>query len=262
MRKTIYLLLIFIFIGCSTISVHNSFVESISNQDQITILSLNMMGYDPNNSRIDRMQPVIDLCKQDNVDILLLQEGYSGLFQRDSINYLRDELGFPASFEAPVFGVYPFSLQNIGIISRYPWLETDSSPCEIQMIETIDNLPVPNKRRVVMGQIDVPGMGKINTYSVHMASSPTTEEERTKQISCIINFIDSKTNDSAEILGGDFNMSPDSPAYKVIIDAGFRGYGQTPDFIFVRGPIEIVDWKLVFADHFVSDHCGILVKIQ
>ena len=95
-----------------------------------------------------------------------------------------------------------------------------------------------------------------------MASSPTTQEERNKQISCIIDFINSNSSDSMEILGGDFNMDVDNPAYGYIIDAGFRGYGNAPDFIFVRGAIEIVDWKIVFTDHFVSDHCGILVKIQ
>ena len=259
MKTTAVLLVLLLLSACSR-SLVNSDPGSLPNQDHLTVLSLNMKGYDPNASREARMQPVVNLCKQEGMDLLLLQEGVSGLL-KGSIDLLRDKLTFPASFEAPVFGVWPFNLNNVGIISRYPWLETHSASCEIKMVQVIDNLPIPGKRRVVMGQVHVPGIGQVNAYSVHLASGPTTQEERQKQVTCMLDFINSRPGAVMDILGGDFNFGPDNLAYQMILDTGFQGFGQAPDFVFVRGHGGITEGKIVFTDHFVSDHCGILVKI-
>jgi endonuclease/exonuclease/phosphatase family metal-dependent hydrolase len=259
--KTIILTLALLLAGCSTFHEVNGPAAALPDQTSIKVLTLNLKA-DDSQPREARLEPVVAACKAQGVDILLLQEGASGVSETDNIDLLRAKLGYPSMIEAPVFGVYPFKLNNVGIISRYPWLETNSSACEVQVVEKIDQLPIPGKRRVIMGQVYIPGLGQVYAYSVHLASSPTNQEERNKQVACMLEFIDSRPGGVLEILGGDFNFGEDNPAYQMIIRAGFKGVGSAPDFIFVRGAGEIIDWHPEFTDHFVSDHVGVVATIR
>ncbi len=112
-----------------------------------------------------------------------------------------------------------------------------------------------------MAHLDVPGIGMINVYSTHMASSPTTQEEREKQVMEEIVFINSQMKADIDIFGGDFNFDNTNPAYKIIQNSGFVGYDVGVDHIMIRGG-RILSGEEVFSDHFVSDHSGILVEVS
>jgi endonuclease/exonuclease/phosphatase family metal-dependent hydrolase len=230
-------------------------------RDYLTVLSLNLKGHDPNYSREERLRPVVELCRAEKVDVLLLQEGVAGLVVRDSIKELQGQLGLAGRTKAPVFGVWPFMTYEIGVLSRFPFNRTVSAGCGVSMVPTLDKLPIPGKRRIVGGHFQVPGLGAVKACSVHLASKPLNQEERMKQVTCLLAFISEQSRPDLEILGGDFNFRQNNPAYGLVQAAGFQGFGSGVDFVFCRGG-EVYDGKSVFTDHFVSDHCGILVKIR
>jgi endonuclease/exonuclease/phosphatase family metal-dependent hydrolase len=260
--KKYFILFYLLLVGCGTLSLCQRVnVNSPPFKTSLTILSFNMLGVSLTASRDARMIPLVQVCKENNVDILLLQES---IWQpnEDRISLLRGALGgLYDCTEAPTFGVWPFQIHDIGILSKYPFIAINSADCTIKMTGTLDNMPLPNKKRVVTATINVSGVGVVNVASTHMASCPVSEEERQNQVKMIVGFIETLPKADMDIIGGDFNFDNNNLAYSILTSMGYIGCDVGIDHIMVRGG-KFISCQEVLNDHYSSDHSGVLATVS
>ncbi|MCM8821190.1 MAG: hypothetical protein NC932_04490, partial [Candidatus Omnitrophica bacterium] len=79
---------IILLMGCLPCSVRmrNNYEEKQIFANSIKVLTLNMRASDPRHTREERMQPVVELAKNENIDVIFLQEGTRGLIPGNSIS--------------------------------------------------------------------------------------------------------------------------------------------------------------------------------
>lgn len=209
--------------------------------------------------RAERLQMVADFVKENEVDVLLVQEGVRSCFIYDTIRQLADELRYDY-FSKSVFGFPLFYEFRVGVISRFQIIDTASLDAEVPQKDWLDAIPLPWRRRAVAATVNVPGLGITTLVSVHLTSSPKSEDSRQSQFRRLHNWIDGLPPDDCCIVGGDFNTSQFTPPFT----ATFNGTvitGQTPDYICVDGG-RIVKGYPVFTDHVLSDHVGVVAHVE
>jgi endonuclease/exonuclease/phosphatase family metal-dependent hydrolase len=208
-----------------------------------------------------RLRAVADYVLDNRVDVVLLQEGIRSCLIYDSLRQLNGMLGGWNLWGRSPFG-WPFFWEfRLGIISRYRIIRSSSAYLEVAQSEWVDAIPLPGRRRAVMVQVDVPDLGIANLISVHLTSSPKTEQARGDQYSNLLTWINSLPPADVTILGGDFNLDLDNPCYKQIMLYGFEPVAMAPpDYIFLRGSASCLDRQRVFQGHFVSDHEGLIAE--
>ena len=215
-------------------------------KDGIKVLTINLCA-DWQAPRQDRGDKIIDLVRQEQVDIILTQEGIQGLGQFDMAKYIAGQLGY-SYCQAPAFGVPGFFAYCVCIISSYPIANSQVIGCQVAGGDPIDKVPFPGSGRGLLANIG--GMWVMSTHLM----APVSQENKEKQIRCL----SSALPPGIVIWGGDFNFTRIDPAYRFIglDEAVYSGEPQV-DMIFSRG-LTAKDARIVFADHYVSDHVGIL----
>lgn len=269
----------------------------------LRVLTLNLMQKSPVASREDRFAKIAEFlrarCDEGRpVDVLLLQEGCSGLWvgTADSINDLRRSLarvGLTYDIHSqPSFGVSSFLVFRVGVLTRAQIRYCDGRALDCRTGNWYDDCPIPGRKRVVMVGIDH-AIGRVNLFSAHLASGGT-EKDRTRHAEELLRFIsemDEKRPADVTVLGGDMNTCAGSPLYGLIAahltDAYAKanpgsagptfdlpgnphnlGNGAAPrriDFIFVKGKDLLVqDSEVVFGCEgwWVSDHAGVLTTLR
>jgi endonuclease/exonuclease/phosphatase family metal-dependent hydrolase len=218
------------------------------------ILSLNLCLDLSGHSRKERLDKIINFVNQENVDILLLQEGVRSCLLYNTISYLSNKLNFN-NYQRSYLGVLFFQEWRLGILSKNEITETNSCYIEIPQKEWLDALPIPFRRRVIATKIN-----NIWYVNVHLSSSPKTQTDRESQVNKLLDFV--KSLDSVVVLGGDFNFDKNNNCFKMILDNGFKLIGESiPDFIFVNNDL-FGNYKVVLNDGTVTDHKGgILVGV-
>lgn len=178
--------------------------------------------------------------------------------------------------------------EGCAIISRYPFSHYD----ELHLKARTSPLLLDFARVSVMGEFEVPGVGRVRVVSVHFAYQDFEHHVRKKQLRETVEWMAQREREvSADvtILGGDFNMKPYRPEFAPMLDLDTtgglvfhnanslqptRGPKGNPtrriDYIFVAAPDRDIGFRgetLLFADGlvrrdgrrwFVSDHVPVL----
>ncbi len=216
-------------------------------QTSLKILTLNVMQRDSINdpliSRDTRFQGIADFLQTRNIHALTLQELSGGswdvppttvdsgidLAQKLALQgqyygyYTRDAFGYVLP------GVPPFLTFKVGVMPKYSMLFTDATrldPLEPPGINWSDGWDFDGRSNAVACGLDIPGIGRVNLYSVHVYT-PTTVAQKETQIHNLIDFIhqvDLSNPARLTILGGDMNfaVSPETQnIYQTILNDGF-----------------------------------------
>lgn len=129
----------------------------------------------------------------------------------------------------------------------------------------------------------------------HLHHPPEAVAERDEQVARLVDWMASAPPAAGEVVVGDFNATPDEPAYARMVAAGFRSayatvHGREPertwptglaraipdegrpgciDYVWVRGTVEPVSARLVFDRPAVgdptlypSDHVGVAARLR
>lgn len=224
----------------------------------LRVLALNLCGF-WTSPLADRLRAVADFIKGNRIDVLLMQEGIRSGFVYDSIRQLAGMLGYE-HFARSTFGFPVFYEYRVGVLTHFKIIRTASLACEVPQTEWIDAIPLPWRRRATAVTVDVPGLGITTLVSVHLTSSPKTQAAREEQFIRLWNWIDGLPLDDCCVIGGDFNTSGINPAFSAVF-GGAMITGRSPDYICVDGA-RIIKGTLVFTDHVVSDHAGVMAEID
>ena len=230
--------------GCMTSSQGYKFLDI---KPTVKVLSINLCA-DWANPRQDRANRIIQLVRDEKIDIVLTQEGIKGVGQFDMVKYIAETLDY-SYCQSPAFGVPGFLEYCVGIISAYPISNAKTVGCQVSGGDPIDKVPFPGSGRGIMANVD-----GIQVMSSHL-TVPVEQDQREKQVKCLRSALSPGTT----IWGGDFNFNRNNPAY-LLVNLQEALYSGEPrvDMVFSSG-LSILESRLVFEDHFVSDHYGVLV---
>ena len=130
----------------------------------------------------------------------------------------------------------------------------------------------------------------------HLHHVTADEAIRAEQVAALTGWLDGFERASAEVVVGDFNAGPDEPAYRLMVEAGYRsahleangaepavtwpsgiqapgmdtaGRAECLDYIWLRGTIAAETCRLAFDRPAVgdptlypSDHLGLLAGVR
>lgn len=95
-------------------------------------------------------------------------------------------------------------------------LLTRLSPLETATVEFASTL---NARGAVWARMNVPDLGVLHVFGAHLSPGG---EEQAPQVERLLAWIDDRAGLEPAILLGDLNITPASPLYRQLLDAGFR----------------------------------------
>jgi len=261
-------------------------VINILAQDQIKVITYNIMGMKPGTDPPARLYYIIQNLKVLNPDIVGLQEineSHTGGGADNQAKLIADSLSI-------YFGItyyYYYSQTHlswnnqfkefIGIISKYP----------VEQQGFYQLVPGAFPRKVVWNLIDTP-FGKINFFNTHFDYQSTSV--RLQQATQTISYITQQENQYqsiATILTGDFNDIPGSSPINYVLNASFwdsfaeanpgiPGYtvpSNAPtskiDYVFYKytGKL-LIDSSVVIMDQpysgnsYCSDHLGVMTTFS
>ncbi|NOU23191.1 MAG: endonuclease, partial [Methyloglobulus sp.] len=180
--------------------------------------------------------------------------------------------------------------EGVAILSRFPLADQESR----YVSDSHDAYSI-HSRKVVMAQIQLPYLGLINLFSVHLS---WIEDGFKKQFNRLSDWAESRRSDEvkATLLCGDFNIAAGSEGYSfVVVDAhqyddqflaanspgvfdrifkvndphwqDYLADDYRIDFIFMHKASELVvkSANVLFTDEDygrVSDHCGYLMSFE
>jgi endonuclease/exonuclease/phosphatase family metal-dependent hydrolase len=247
MQFKLLLLLLFI---CGCVTMGKTLPDNPAMGQIFKVLTINLCA-DWNAPRPDRAAKIVETVKAENIDIILFQEGIKGIGQFDMAKSIATQLGY-SYVQVPAFGVPGFLEYCIGIISRYPISSIHSAGCQVSGGDPIDKMPFPGSTRGILVKIN-----NIWIMTSHL-TVPVVQSEKEKQVRCLASDIPA----GVCIWGGDFNFGRTDPAYSLIpmMESIYPGNPQV-DMMFSRG-LKVIESKLMFTDHYVSDHDGVMVTYK
>ena len=234
--------------------------------------------------------------KERNVDIVCFQEvaepwnDGGGDWSLNSANLINQRLPAPyhlaAAWSHLGFDRYR---EGVAILSRYPFRKQES-----RYVSRSEYPYDINARRVVMAQIDVPGIGPLNVFSCHLSWWDGGFEE---QIRNLLAWAGSEHTAQAggTLLCGDFNIKAGSRGYELVVDSNdyedqflaataphvFDGVFRDRranwqrlladdgriDFVFMKksSGLRVTSGRELFTDQIygrVSDHTGYLLDFR
>lgn len=212
--------------------------------------------------RLKRFERVAQYLVDYNVDVLLFQEGSGGLMDETfnspkDLYWMTRDRGTPFQYvSANNLGALGFLTFKVGVSTRHPidWTYTGLT-CKPEG-DWFDTLPLPFRRNVV-----AIGIGDIAFISTHFYSGADKMRQATKLIQ-IINNITYTYGPTHLVIGGDFNMGRNDPAYKLMVDAGYvEAAGADIDFIFTKNLV-VKGGISFFQAGEVSDHPAVVATIE
>lgn len=285
-------------------SFYNINPQPTETQSSLTILTLNVMQY-ANVDRDTRFQGIADFLSNKNVQGLTLQELSGGPYDTpdttvdsgiDLAQKLAGQGQYYGYYTRDAFGHPPYLAFKVGVMPKYSMLFTNAAKLDPAGENWSDGWEFDGRSNVAMCGLNIPGIGRVNLYSVHVYSPATLTQQQT-QIQNLINFVDQVDQNNParlSIIGGDMNfaVSPETQSiYQIFLNAGFIdsypaanhnpghtfGLSDNPftdpsvtspsriDYLFVRGKHFRIDSSEVVFNGvngpFVSDHCGVLTRI-
>lgn len=194
-----------------------------------------------------------------DADIVLLQETGRGWFAigwSDQVGWLSERLNMQV-----VFG--PASKDDL-------WGNTILSVAPLSREEVVKYTSSENLSRSVVSAVVETGDGDLWVASTHLDNPKNSDEVRIDQTTRLIEIWDGQ---QPAVIGGDFNMSPDEDAIRMIEDAGLVDAtgatgqetwtsedGRRIDFLFVS-PDLIIKTSTV-PDVSTSDHRPVAIELE
>lgn len=213
--------------------------EQCSQDGYLNILTINILFSEIEN-RDQRLNNIATFAKDNEVDVILLQEVVGGLLVgtansakdlQDKLESLGETYELRTAFETGLPGLLAVAnatLSRCDIL--YKLVKRLPRASEIEFRGRNITLP----RNVLMTRLRIPGYGKISVYNTHKCAYCSVSE-RGEQLAVALNFIRNVEwflpGSSPVLYGGDFNIDRfredqtgrDSDLYNLIIDdEGFR----------------------------------------
>jgi endonuclease/exonuclease/phosphatase family metal-dependent hydrolase len=197
-------------------------------QGSIKVLTLNVMQ-SASEPRTSRFQRIVDFLATEPVHLLALQELSGGpnddppttLDSGADLANMLATAGLQYGYYTEAnWGYPPYLVFKVGILPRYRMLLTAAAATGTPT----DGWVFAERKNVVMCEVDIPGFGRVNLYSVHVYT-PAAETIAT-QIDNLMQFVeatDALHPAEASIVAGDMNFSVNGnpAAYQKFLDHGF-----------------------------------------
>lgn len=119
--------------------------------------------------------------------------------------------------------------EGVGILSKYPFAYYAERHMEAQTSAFLLGF----RRVSVMGEFDVPGVGRVRVVNVHLTNWETEHHVRKGQIKETLEWMarrESEVHADVTILGGDFNAKKDFSEMKLLQDRSLTGGLEFHDF--------------------------------
>lgn len=260
---------------------------------KILILNLHCYQEDEQDAKFSRIAQAID---EQQADIVCLQEVAEfwnegrGDFASNSAHIINSRLPSPfyLHHDWSHLGFERYK-EGVAILSRYPPVRQDS-----RYVSGDQDVYSIHSRKVVMVQIQVPHIGCINVFSVHLS---WWEDGFSGQFGNLCAWAEAERDASvkASFLCGDFNVAAGSEGYRLVVagnqyddqflkisnrrafekvfrvdDAHWQHYladDYRIDYIFLHkgSVLQALDGQVLFTDEDygkVSDHCGYLISFE
>lgn len=179
--------------------------------------------------------------------------------------------------------------EGIAILSKHPLLSRDA-----RYVSDSHDIYSIHSRKVAMARIDVPHIGQVNVFSVHLS---WWEDGFADQFLRLQDWADTEHSEhvAATLLCGDFNIAPGSAGYRLVLDnnryddqfvavnapdasepvskvndahwQNYFGDDYRIDYIFLNktGKLRVSSARVLFTDRDygrVSDHCGYFMVFE
>jgi endonuclease/exonuclease/phosphatase family metal-dependent hydrolase len=211
------------------------------------ILTFNLRGFDWG-SRKKRSRAFVSLAAPEKPDVILLQEGVSGIAAgtfcsiAQVVRFFADT-GLSYNYTAVNMTGYPGILTyRLGILTKKP-----GAFLGVEEIHNGDSVewegPFPWHRKIMGVRSD-----KVNYYCTHFGGGPG----RVRQAEDSLAFIKRTAGKLPVVFGGDFNFTRGA-AHQVILAKGFSEGSDYIDKLYYRG-LEFAGWKILFNKPEISDH--------
>jgi len=260
---------------------------------KVMILNLHCYQEDNQDYKFSQIAKAIDEL---NVDVVCFQEvaelwnDGAGDWQTNSAKIINDRLATPYHLHTDWshlgFGKYR---EGVAILSKYPLIKQDA-----KYVSASDDIHNIHSRKVVMTQIKVPYIGRVNVFSVHLS---WWEDGFAEQFQCLCEWAEAKHSAQvkATLLCGDFNIAGGSTGYHLVADghqyddqylavnsqgvfekifrvndAHWQNYPSDDyriDYIFLNkaSDLKVTSAKILFTESDygrVSDHCGYFMTFE
>lgn len=262
---------------------------------QLKVLILNLHCYQEKNQD-EKLTIIANTISELGVDIICLQEvaeywnNQQGDWESNAAKIINDRL------TQPLYIYYDWShlgfeqyREGVAILSRYPLL----NPRSLYVSDSHDIYDI-NARKVIMACIDVPYIGFINVFSVHLSWLEGGFQE---QFHRLHQWAENNNRDDriATLLCGDFNIVAGEDGYQIVVDSAtyedqylavnkqgvfdkifsindahwqdLLADDYRIDYIFMNknSQLRATSAKIIFTDEdygCISDHCGYLMTFE
>lgn len=263
------------------------FLNFVSAQSELKVVTFNTMGMKPNTEWQIRLKNTINQLIDLNPDVIGLQE-INEYVKNSEINNigelimdsLRAHFGFNYQMVFQKTHVsWEIHTEGIAIISKYPIIGTDF----------LDLTPGVFNRKII-GCLINSSIGKINIFTTHLSYRKEHDNIRLKQVKEIKKFIKGKEiewSNNHSIVTGDFNSTPESHPIKEMLqelnktnffepqclENYFTFPSNSPykkiDYIFINkeSKLKCVKGSVIInkpdqQNRFPSDHIGLMAIIK
>jgi len=187
--------------------------------EPLKVLILNLHCYQEDNQD-DKFSQIAKAINELNVDVVCLQEvaelwnDGAGDWESNSAKIINDRLATPyhiyTDWAHLGFDKYR---EGVAILSKYPLLKHDA-----KYVSDSDDVYSIHSRKVVMAQIKVPYIGRLNVFSAHLS---WWEDGFAGQFNRLCEWAKAKQTAQvcATLLCGDFNITAGSKGYHLVVDA-------------------------------------------
>jgi endonuclease/exonuclease/phosphatase family metal-dependent hydrolase len=234
----------------------------------------------------ERRSLLVSALLEADADLISLQEvsfpNRQGEWLRDQLNAgaaSDDHLPYVLVQQRKVHYFYGF-LEGIGILSRYPIMSHDAIPLGY------------GGRVALRATVELPSGHMLDFVTVHLTHLPGHREARLEQVMTVTNWLSGPGRAAYQVIGGDFNAKPTSPAIKqmkqaylsafevanryepvatfpTVLAPSRDGWSGCIDYVFVTANIRVRRAR-IFCNRpspnddtlFPSDHVGLLAELE
>jgi len=263
--------------------------------EPLKILILNLHCYQEDNQD-DKFSQIAKAINELNVDVVCFQEvaelwnDGAGDWQTNSAKIINDRLLNPYHIHTDWSHLgFDKYREGVAILSKYPLIKQDA-----KYVSDSDDIHSIHSRKVVMAQIKVPYIGRVNVFSVHLS---WWEDGFAEQFQRLCEWAEAKQSAQvkATLLCGDFNIAGGSAGYHLVVDghqyddqylaansqgvfekifrvndAHWQNYPSDDyriDYIFLNkaSDLKVTSAKILFTEQDygrVSDHCGYVMTFE
>ncbi len=188
-------------------------------REPLKILILNLHCYQEDNQDY-KFSQIAKAINELNVDVVCLQEvaelwnDGAGDWESNSAKIINDRLAAPYHIHTDWSHLgFDKYREGVAILSKYPLSKQDA----MYVSDSHDVFSI-HSRKVVMAQVKVPNMGRVNVFSAHLS---WWEDGFAEQFQRLCQWAEAKQSAhvNATLLCGDFNITAGSTGYHLVVDA-------------------------------------------